>query len=250
MFDVYSPTQIAIIFVVYLGAATAKGVTGLGFSTTCLPFLALTIGLKEALPLLIIPSISSNLMVQIGAGQLVPTLRRFWPMLLATLPGVGLGLWLLGSVDGGTAGAVLGLVLVGYCAFAYAKPDLLLPAHLERPLGPISGFLTGVVNGVTGSQVMPSMPYLMSLNLDRNLFVQAINCSFTLSSIVMMIGLSRLGLLPITAVWVSVLGIGCVLLGIRLGERIRDRLAPEQFRLAVLAMLTLLGLSLVARGLA
>lgn len=248
MFDVYTPTQILIIFAVYLGAATAKGVTGLGFSTTCLPFLALTVGLKEALPLLIIPSVSSNLMVQIGAGQFAATVRRFWPMLLATLPGVVLGLWLLGSVDGALAGAVLGAVLVGYCAFAYAKPDLRLPAHLERPLAPVSGFLTGILNGITGSQVMPSMPFLMSLHLERNLFVQAINCSFTLSSVVMMIGLSRLGLLPMSAIWISTLGVGFALLGIRLGERIRDRLAPEQFRLAVLVMLTLLGLSLVVRG--
>ena len=248
MFDVYSPTQIAIIFAVYLGAATAKGVTGLGFSTTCLPFLALTVGLKEALPLLIIPSICTNLMVQVGAGQFVPTVRRFWPMLLATLPGVVLGLWLLGSVDGATAGAFLGVVLVGFCAFAYAKPNLRLPERLERPLGPLSGFLSGTINGVTGSQVMPSMPYLMSLDLNRNMFVQAINCSFTLSSIVMMIGLSRLGLVPMMAIWVSILGIGFALIGIRIGERIRKRLAPEQFRNAVLVMLTLLGLSLVVRG--
>ncbi|MEM9059186.1 MAG: sulfite exporter TauE/SafE family protein [Pseudomonadota bacterium] len=249
MFDVYSPLQIAIIFTVYLGAATAKGVTGLGFSTTCLPFLAVTVGLKEALPLLIIPSVASNLMVQVGAGRFLPTIRRFWPMLIATLPGLLLGLWLLDRVDGATAAAVLGVVLVGYCAFAFARPDLRLPTRLERPLGPVSGFLTGIINGVTGSQVMPSMPFLMSLRLDRNMFVQAINCSFTLSSIVMMIGLSRLGLVPVTAIAVSILGIACAVVGIRLGERVRDRLAPEQFRLAVLGMLTLLGLSLVVRGL-
>lgn len=248
LFDVYSPVQIAIIFAVYLGAATAKGVTGLGFSTTCLPFLALTVGLKEALPLLIIPSVSTNLMVQVGAGQFVPTVRRFWPMLLATPPGVVLGLWLLRSVDGATAGAVLGVVLVGFCAFAYAKPNLRLPERLERSLGPLSGFLTGTINGVTGSQVLPSMPYLMSLDLNRNMFVQASNCSFTLSSVVMMIGLSRLGLVPMSAIWVSIFGVGFALIGIRIGERIRDRLAPEQFRLAVLVMLTLLGLSLVVRG--
>ncbi|MEL6998751.1 MAG: sulfite exporter TauE/SafE family protein [Pseudomonadota bacterium] len=248
MLDAYTPLQIAIIFAVYLGAATAKGVTGLGFSTTCLPFLAATIGLKEALPLLIIPSISSNIMVQIGARQFVPTLRRFWPMLLATLPGLVLGLWLLDQVDGATAAAVLGLVLVGYCVFAWSRPDLRLPARFEKPFGPVSGFLTGTINGITGSQVMPSMPYLMSLHLDRNMFLQAINCSFTLSSIVMMIGLSRLGLVPITAIWVSILGIGFAIFGIRLGERIRDRLDPDQFRLAVLGMLTLLGLSLIVRG--
>ncbi len=248
MFDVYSPTQVVIIMVVYLGAATSKGVTGLGFSTTCLPFLALTVGLKEALPLLIIPSVASNLMVQISAGQFVPTLRRFWPMLLATLPGLLLGLWFLGSVDGMTAGAVLGAVLVAYCVFAYANPNMRLPQHLERPLGPISGFLTGAFNGITGSQVMPSMPFLMSLHMDRNMFIQAINCSFTMSSVVMMIGLSKMGLVPMSAVWIGAAGIAVAFVGIRLGERIRDRLDARQFRLAILGMLALLGLSLVVRG--
>ena len=248
MLDAYSPLQIAIILAVYFGAASAKGVTGLGFSTTCLPFLALTVGLKEALPLLIIPSVSSNIAVQIGAGQFAATIRRFWPMLLATLPGLILGLWLLGSVDGDSAGVVLGCVLIAYCAFAFLNPDTRLPRHLEKPLAPVSGFLTGMINGVTGSQVMPSMPFLMALHLQRNMFIQAINCSFTLSSVVMMIGLSRLGIVSISAIIVGCIGIFVAIAGIRLGERLRDRLDAGQFRLAVLIMLGLLGLSLVVRG--
>lgn len=249
VFDVYTPTQIAIIFAVYFFAASAKGVTSVGFSTTCLPFLVITVGLKETLPLLIIPSVASNLMVQISAGQFSATIRRFWPMLLATLPGLVLGLWLLGSVDGPTAGAVLGVLLIAYCAFAFAKPDLQLPPHLERPLAPISGFLTGTLNGITGSQVMPSMPFLMALRMDRNMFIQATNCSFTLSSIVMMIGLSRLGLVPLSAVVIGTIGIAFAYIGIKAGERVRDRLNPAQFRLALLGMLTLMGLSLMVRGL-
>ena len=234
--------------IVYFGAATSKGITGLGFSTTCLPFLALTVGLKEALPLLIIPSVASNLIVQVGAGRLLPTLRRFWPMLLATVPGLLLGLWLLGSVDGRTAGAVLGAVLVAWCVFSFAKPEMRLPPRLERPLAPVSGFFTGLFNGITGSQVMPSMPFLMALHLERRMFIQAINCSFTLSSVIMMIGLSRLGLVPISAIWIGTAGIAVAFLGVRLGERIRDQMNPDQFRIAVLSMLAVLGLSLVIRG--
>ena len=137
---------------------------------------------------------------------------------------------------------------MAWCAFSFANPDVRLPERLERPLAPISGFLTGLFNGITGSQVMPSMPFLMSLHLERNLFIQTINCSFTLSSIVMMIGLSRLGLVPISAIWIGIGGIGIAFIGVRLGERIRDRLDARQFRLAVLVMLALLGFSLVVRG--
>lgn len=248
MFDAYSPLQIAIVFAAYFFAATAKGVTGLGFSTTCLAIVALTVGLKNALPLLIIPSISTNLMVMVGAGHFTETARRFWPMYLATIPGLLLGLWFLGSVDGAIAGVSLGIVLMAYCAFAYANPELRLPAHLERPLQPVSGILTGMVNGATGSQVMPSMPFLMALHMEKNRFVQTINCSFTLSSLIMVVGLSQMGLFTTEAVMVSIIGTIFAVTGIRIGERIRDKLDANQFRLAVLAMLTIMGVALIAGG--
>ena len=249
MFDVYSGSEIVFIFAVYFLAASAKGVTGLGFSTTCLAPMALVLGLKETLPLLIIPSVSSNIMVMVGAGRFRETCARFWPMFLATVPGLLLGLWLLGTVDGASMGAALGAVLVVYVLFAYANPEMRLRAGLERPLQPISGFLTGLVNGTTGSQVIPSMPFLMSLHLERNMFIQAINCSFTLSSVIMMAGLAKLGLVTWAALAVSIPGVVLALIGVRFGERIRHRLSPDAFRLAVLAMLAAMGLSLILRGL-
>jgi uncharacterized membrane protein YfcA len=245
----YSGWQVAAILATYLFAASAKGVTGLGLSTMCLPFLAVTVGLKEALPLLIIPSISSNLVVMHGAGRFNETLRRFWPMLLATVPGIVIGLWTLALIDGRNAGGVLGVVLMIWCAFFYAKPEMRLPGRWEHLLGPVSGFLTGTVNGLTGSQVMPSMPYLMALHLDRNVFIQAINCSFTLSSFIMAVGLERLGLFTTDGVILSAIGTAFVFSGLKLGEGIRHRLSPDAFRLALLAMLTGIGVSLVLRAL-
>ncbi|MEM1300835.1 MAG: sulfite exporter TauE/SafE family protein [Pseudomonadota bacterium] len=237
------------MFAVYLLAATAKGVTGLGFSTTCLPFLVMTVGLKEALPLLLIPSVASNLQVMYGAGGFRQTVARFWPMFLATIPGLLLGLWILGDADGAALGAILGAVLLAYVAFAYANPNVRLPDGWERPLQPASGVLTGLLNGLTGSQVMPSMPFLMALDLDRNMFVQAINCSFTLSSIIMAAGLVQLGLMTEGAVLVSAIGIIWATTGVRLGERIRHRLSPDQFRMAVLIMLAGMGVALIMQGL-
>jgi uncharacterized membrane protein YfcA len=245
----YSGWQVAAILATYLLAAVAKGVTGMGFSTVCLPFLALIVGLKEALPLLIIPSVCANLAVMRRAGRFGETVRRFWPMLLATAPGLAVGLWALARVDGREAGGALGLVLLLWCGFAWAKPDLRIPERWQGVGGPLSGFLTGTVNGLTGSQVMPAIPYLMALGLDRNVFVQASNCSFTLSSLIMAVGLGSLGLFTAEGVVVSVLGTALVLRGLGLGERIRGRLSPDAFRLALLVALAAMGVSLVARAL-
>ena len=235
-----------MIFATYVFAATAKGVTGLGFSTTCLPILALVVGLKDALPLVVIPSVCSNLVVMKQVGRFSDTIKRFWPMLLALLPGLILGLWILSMIDGVQAGAILGAILLCWCVFSMANPDLRLPIGWERRLAPVSGFLTGAINGVTGSQVMPVVPFLMSLHLNRNLFIQAINCSFTLSSFVMLLGLEHLGLFSRSDLMISLLGTGFVFIGLMLGSAIRHRLPESLFRNTILGMLFVMGFGLVA----
>jgi len=199
--------QIAAILGTYLFAAIAKGVTGLGFSTTCLPILALLVGLKDALPLVLIPSVFSNIVVMRQAGRFGETVKRFWPMFLSLLPGLALGLWTLAYIDGRLAGAILGVMMLVWCTFTFAKPELSIAAKWERSLGPISGFITGLINGVTGSQVMPMVPFVMMLRLERNLFIQAVNCSFTLSSLVMVVGLVKLGLFSWEDLLISVIGL-------------------------------------------
>ncbi|MEX0340868.1 MAG: sulfite exporter TauE/SafE family protein [Arenibacterium sp.] len=237
---------IGAVLATYLVAAAVKGMTGLGFSTTCLPFLAFIVGLKEALPLVIVPSVASNIVVMVGAGRFYETVIRFRMMLAMTAIGVMLGLWTLASVSGTEAGAALGVILLVWCLFSLLNPSLGVPAHWEKPLQPASGLLTGLVNGVTGSQVFPVVPFLMMLRLERNLFIQAVNCSFTLSSLIMMVGLSRLGLVTTDAIVLSAAGVLVIFFGLRAGERIRGHLSPERFRIAVLLVLMAMGVSLLA----
>ena len=241
--------SLAIVMAAFLFAAFVKGTTGLGFSTSALPILVLSIGLKASLPLVIIPSLTSNLLVMRAAGRFRPTLRRFWPMYVATLPGIALGLALLVWVDPLIPTAVLGTVLIAYSAYALGQRRLTLRPRLERPLSVPTGLVTGLINGWTGSQVMPVLPYLMALGLEPNRFVQAINISFTLGSQAMVIGLSQLGLFTVDTALVSALGVVPVFAGVHLGTRARRWLSPEGFRRAVLIVLICLGTGMILRSL-
>ena len=242
------PNLLAIACAAFFFAAFSKGITGMGFATTCLPILALTIGLEVALPLVLVPSVASNIIVQIEAGHFRESLRRFWPMLVAAMIGVVIGLALLTWMETRLAAAALGGVLIVYGLFALRTPNLTLPPHLEKPLGPVTGLLTGIVNGLTGSQLMPVLPYLLALRLDRERFVQAINCSFTLSSLVMAAGLSKIGLMNVETTLVSALGVVPVWIGLKLGGKVRQRLSPELFRKLVIYMLMVSGVLLLARA--
>ena len=242
------PTLAAVAGGAFFFAAFSKGITGMGFATTCLPVIALAMGLEVALPLVLVPSVASNIIVQVEVGHFRESVRRFWPMVVAAMIGVVIGLVLLTWMEARAAGAALGVVLFVYGLFALKTPNLTLPPHLEKPLGPVTGLTTGVINGLTGSQLMPVLPYLMALHLDRERFVQAINCSFTSSSIVMAIGLSKIGLMNVETALVSTIGVIPVWVGLKLGGKIRRRLAPELFRKLVIYMLMASGVLLLIRA--
>ncbi|MCW2310124.1 sulfite exporter TauE/SafE family protein [Rhodobium gokarnense] len=242
-----SPEQLAIVAAGLFFAAFVKGATGLGFSTSALPVLALAIGLKAAMPLVIVPSLISNSLVMIEAGHFRTTLSRFRWLYLASLPGLVLGLYLLDRVDGVAAGAVLGVVLALYGAFALASPELVVPRRLEAPLAPPTGFLAGFFNGLTGSQLMPILPYLMALRLEPDRFIQAINISFCLSSAVMAVGLAKIGLMTWHTLAISIAGLVPVFAGIKAGTALRRRLSVDAFRRLVLVVLIVLGAALVVR---
>lgn len=237
----------AIIALAYFVAAFVKGATGLGFSTSALPILVLGLGLKAAMPLVIIPSLVSNSIIMAQAGHFRETVNRFWPMFLMTIPGLLIGLAVLKMVDGLMAGAILGLVLMNYGVITLLRPGRPMSDNVARIIAPISGFATGLVNGITGSQVMPVLPFLLSVRLDPKRFIQAINISFSLSSIVMAFGLWRLGLMTLDSVWISLAGLVPVFLGTKLGGIVRDRMDAQTFRKVVLIMLIVFGVILIAK---
>ena len=228
-------------------AGLVKGISGIGYSTTALPILTLGVGIETAMPLVLLPSIASNLMVMVTAGHFRSSLSRFWPLYVAMLPGLILGLSTLSRVDKSIAEVALGAVILGYTAYALARPETMLPAHLHKLFMVPAGFLNGLVNGLTGSQIMPMIPYMMSLKLQPNEFVQSTNIGFTLASLVMLAGLTSIGYLDWSIVFISLAGLVPAFACVKVGTAVRSRLQAHAFRIIVLMVLAVLAISLLAR---
>ncbi len=184
-------------------------------------------------------------MVQVGRFQ--EALQRFWPLYISAIPGLMLGVSVLSSVKSSWSRAVLGAILFIFALWSWRGQTRVFSTSAERWWSGPVGLTTGVVNGITGSQVMPVLPFLLALQLHKDLFVQAINLSFTLSSLVMLVLLSRFGLLSLSTLDLATAGIAPVALGIFLGGKLRQRLPDEAFRKVVLVFLLVLGLSLMVR---
>jgi len=238
---------VMMILLAYLFASFLKGVTGLGFSTICLPLLSYIIDPKIGITLILLPSISSNLIVMFQVGHFIETCKRFWRVYLFVLPGLMLGVFTLSRANSDTIRLALGLVLVLYSSWALIAKEHLISKRTERLISYPVGFATGLVNGFTGSQIMPILPYMLSLKLHKDIFVQAVNISFTLSSFTLIILLRKYDLLAVGYLGTSIGGIVVVFAGVFLGGKVRKILPEKRYKQIVLAFLFLIGLSLIIK---
>ena len=72
--------------------------------------------------------------------------------------------------------------------FQVAPPD-------EKWIGGIVGVLTGLVSAATGVQVMPSMPYMQAIGMEKDELVQALGVFFTVATVALAFNLTSAGLL-------------------------------------------------------
>jgi uncharacterized protein len=228
-------------------AGLIKGVTGIGYASCALPFLATAVGLKQAIALVVLPAMISNILVVCTTPHLRETLRRFWPLYVATLPGTAVGLFFLVWVDQRTSTLCLGLLIIASAMFGIARPAWTLAKPLVGPLQIPVGLLNGFLTGLTGSQVLPLVPYLMALQMDSDRTVQAINLAITITSAFMLVGLSQSGVMTAPSLGLSVAAVLPAIAGIYIGTKARALIPISRLRLIIQIVLALLGIILVVR---
>jgi len=228
-------------------AGIVKGGTGLGYSSCAIPFLVPALGLHAAMVVVLAPAIATNLGVALAAGHFSETCRRFYLFYLATLPGIGCGVLILSISEQAFAVRALGIMVLVYAMFALARPNLMLPPQVAAWLQGPAGFANGIVTGLTGSQVMPLLPYMMSLDLDPDRLVQAINLSVLVSSLVLAAALTFSGAVDPNWLAASLAAIVPAMLGVQLGTALRRFVSVERFRSIMLLVLMMMGLLLLVR---
>jgi uncharacterized protein len=240
-------TNLGIATLGLLFAGIIKGATGLGYASCALPFLAMAMGLKQAISLVMLPAIASNFLIICITPHRVETLRRFWPLYAAAIPGILAGLYLLVWIGPRFPTICLGILIVAYSVYSIMRPSQTITAkfqaRLQVPVGLINGFLTGL----TGSQVLPFLPYILGLQLDPDRTTQAINLAITIWSGVMLLALYQFGVASSGSLMASVLALVPALIGIYVGSIFRSKIPAQRYRLIVQIVLAFLGAALVAK---
>ena len=234
-----------LVMMTFLVAGTVKGVIGLGLPTVAMGMLGLALAPAQAAALLIIPSIVTNTWQLAAGGELRALIKRLWPMQLGIFIGTGLGILWLGIDGGSWVVRALGAALLLYALIGLFLPTLHVPPQHEGWLGPVCGLITGVITSATGVFVIPAVPYLQALGLNRNQLVQALGLSFSVSTLALAGGLYWRGSLGGGELNASVLALLPAMLGMWLGQSLRQRISALLFKRVFFIGMALLGTHLL-----
>lgn len=237
------------VIATFIVAGLVKGVTGLGLPTVAMALLGTTMAPATAAALLLMPSLLTNLWQWLAAPSCSGLGRRLWPMLLAASVATLASTALLVRVEPRWSGLGLGLALVGYAGYALRVSVAPPAARSERWLAPLVGLVTGLITGATGVFVLPAVPYLQALRLDKDVLVKALGLSFTVSTVALALGLWIQDGLRVQQMGLSLLAIVPALAGLWLGQSLRARVGQQRFRQCLLLALLGLGLEQIVRAL-
>ena len=242
--------HLPIIIATFLLAGLVKGITGLGLPTVGVGLLSLVMLPVQAAALVVVPSLVTNVWQMATGSALGPLVRRLWPMQASVCLGTWAGAGLLTGTGAGAASAALGVALTLYAAAGLSPVRLpRVPGHVEWWLGPAAGAATGLVTAATGVFVIPAVPYLQALALEREDLVQALGLSFTVSTLALAGSLAASGALGSQLAGGSLIALLPALAGMFAGQWVRRMVRPEVFRRCFFAGLLLLGGYLAVRGL-
>lgn len=229
-------------------AAFCAGMAGFAFNLVAAGILFHVLSPQVTAPVLVLGSL---LVQSISLPLVWPYIewRRLAPFVLAGLLGTPLGVWLLGAASGSAIADGIGILLVLYAGWMLARIALrLAPPSFSAPAGADGavGFASGVLGGVGGfSGALPAI-WTDAQGWPKQQARALMQPFIVIMQAVAGIGLAAGGFFTRDSAVMLLIALPALLLGTFLGLRAYALLPQQGFRVVLLTLLLISGLSLLA----
>jgi uncharacterized protein len=228
----------------FLLAGFIKGVIGLGLPTVSMGLLAVAMPPSQALAIVIVPALVTNIWQTFVGPYLRDIIRRLWPLMAGTAIGIWMNAGMLTGPYARYGTIVLGALLVIYATIGLRNFAFSVASRDEKWVGGIVGLITGAISAATGVQVIPSMPFMQAIGMEKDELVQALGVYFTVATAGLAFNLTSAGLLNAATALPGAIAMVTAFAGMFIGQALRSRMRPDTFRRWFLIAMILLGIYL------
>jgi uncharacterized membrane protein YfcA len=240
-------TQMLVIAGAFIAAGIAKGAIGMGLPPIALALMTFAVRPEDALALMVIPSMATNIWQAIYGRDFLKLLRRFWTMAVAAVAALIFVAVAFGHLGSQRAMSWVGVILVLYAALALTAWRPAVSRATERWANPLIGLASGAVAGITGVAAVPFLPYMQSLDIDRHDLVQALGIMFLFIIGALTVALVVQGAFDSTNLVAAIAAIVPTFMGVWIGQKTRNAVSPETFRRIFLFGMFVVGLHMAYR---
>jgi len=226
-------------------ASFVQGLAGFGIGLVALAFLPFLISPTNAVVL-------TTLYATVFCAVIFIPLRRDFlgkgvdVLLVGSVLGTPLGIWVLTSVSASLLARLIGAVLVLIVALEWSG---LNPRRLPgRAWGFAAGVLSGVVGGAVGTPGPPAILYMAAQGWSPRTIKANLQAFLVVNQLVILIGYWWAGLLTREVWWFAAVFVVPAAAGLVAGMRLFDRVDHARFRRIVFLVLLGSGIALLARG--
>jgi uncharacterized membrane protein YfcA len=230
--------------VIYL-ASLVMGLTGFGIALVAMAFLPWLMSPVTAIVVLTFYALLFSIVVVIQLRHHL-RLRDLGDLLIGTVAGTPLGVWVLATLPISALNRLIGLVLVVVVALELRG---VMPTRLAArgwALG--AGFLAGLMGGAVGTPGPPVVLYATTQPWSPRTMKANTMAFFVVNQGAILGGYWWAGLLTREMATVTVVFLAPALAGLATGAALFGRLDPVRFRRIVFALLLVSGLVLLVRG--
>lgn len=243
-------TELLILALTSLGAATVNGAIGYGYSSISVPIALLVVAGRVLNPALVIVEVAINLYaLWWNAGGARGVLHRIKPLAIGLVPGVLVGAFLLDYIAASSAKLTAYLVLLPLILIQASGRRW--PIRRERAAAVPLGAGVGLLYGLTTISGPPLALFWNNQGLAKDEFKFALAVVRTIESVCALIAYSALGLVTKDSMGILPWIVPGVLIGFPVGHWLIRKVGAETFRrvcMSVDAYLVSFGLARVLIG--
>ena len=230
-----------IAFSAFFVAGFVKGVVGFGFPIIALVILTLTIGLLDALAIILVPTFVTNVWQGLTGGRLREIVQRMWRYFAVAMIFIAISSNYLAVANVRLLTALLGMILFIFALSRLFELKMRISRAHESALSIGFGAANGVLTGLTGSFMVPSVMYMQAIGFRGDLLVQAMGVFFGLSTLMLALSLGRNDLVSAEQAGLSAIALVPSIIGLIAGRFARSRLDEARFQRIFLVSVLVLG---------